>query len=42
MDIGIDEEAFAMLCEECKLQRIELKGEYFLHTLNRWAWRNLR
>ncbi|WGE81097.1 SLC13 family permease [Actinobacillus equuli subsp. haemolyticus] len=29
MDISIDEEAFAMLCEECKLQRIELKGEYF-------------
>ncbi|EFX92531.1 TrkA C-terminal domain protein [Actinobacillus ureae ATCC 25976] len=29
MDIGIDEDAFAMLCEECKLQRIELKGEYF-------------
>lgn len=29
MDIGIDEESFAMLCEECKLQRIELKDEYF-------------
>lgn len=29
MDISIDEESFAMLCEECKLQRIELKGEYF-------------
>ncbi|WP_150539042.1 SLC13 family permease [Actinobacillus vicugnae] len=29
MDIGIGEEAFAMLCEECKLQPVELKDEYF-------------
>ncbi|EFN00008.1 SLC13 family permease [Actinobacillus pleuropneumoniae] len=29
MDIGIDEDIFAMLCEECHLQPVELKGEYF-------------
>lgn len=29
MDIGVDEERFAELCAEFKLQTVELKGEYF-------------
>lgn len=29
MDIGVDEERFAELCAEFKLQSVELKGEYF-------------
>ena len=29
MDIGISEAEFEALCEQFKLQRIELKGSYF-------------
>ncbi|WGE31682.1 SLC13 family permease [Actinobacillus genomosp. 2] len=29
MDIGVDEDRFSELCQEFKLQPIELKGEYF-------------